>query len=427
MKYAFKNMKILSGHIDMKPETGKVILVDGQKIEAIVDEKDANLKNYKVLDLDGKYLMPGLINMHVHVPGSGKTSMKQSDNAKTVKLMTSCGLTKSILMSMCKSYMKAELFSGVTTLRALGGVQDFDSRLRDMINAGTADGPRMIVANMAVSVPGGHMAGSLAYEALSAEEAADYVNKIADSGADLIKLMITGGVLDAKKKGEPGELKMPLEYVKAACEAAHKRGMVVAAHVESPEGVKVALEGGVDTIEHGAELDDELVALFKKTGAKIVATISPAVPFAFFDQESTGLSELDAFNGKFLYDAELNCYKKAIEEGIPLGLGTDVGCPYVTHTDTWRELVYFNKMLGVSPEYAIYSATLNNAEIAGIADETGSIDVGKDADFIILEGNPLADLKALAYISTVVARGRIYDNPKIHKKTAVENALNPFM
>jgi len=426
MKYAFKNMKMLNGHENMILESGKVVLVDGQKIEAIVDES-YDLSKYKVIDLDGKYMMPGLINMHVHVPGSGKTSMKQSDTGKIVKLMTSNGLMKSILLAMCKSYMRTELFSGVTTLRALGGIQDFDARVRDLINQGQADGPRMLVANMAVSVPGGHMAGSLAYEAQSAEDAANLVNKIADTNPDLIKLMITGGVLDAKKKGEPGELKMPAEYVKAACEAAHKRGLPVAAHVESPEGVKVSLEGGVDTIEHGARLDDELIALFKKTGAKIIATISPAVPFSFFDQESTGLSELDAYNGKFLYDAELDCYKTAINENIPLGLGTDVGCPFVTHNDTWRELAYFVKCLGTSPEFAIYTATLKNAEIAGISDVTGSIDAGKDADFIVMEGNPLYDIKALAHLSMVVARGKIYDNPKVHKKTAVEDALNPLL
>jgi len=425
MKYAYTNMKLLNGHKDMVIEEGKVVLVEDSKIVDITSS-DANLDGYKVIDLGGKYMMPGLINMHVHVPGSGKASMKQSDTKKTVKLMTSNGLTKSVLMSLCKSYVKMELMSGVTTLRAVGGVQDFDSRLRDLIKEGKADGPRMLVANEAVSVPGGHMAGSLAVEAQSAEDARYWVGEIAKTNPDIIKLMITGGVLDAKKKGEPGELKMPLSYVKAACEEAHKLGFMVAAHVESPEGVKVALEGGVDTIEHGARLDDELVELFKKTGAKIIATISPAVPFAFFDQKETGLSDIDAFNGKFLYEAEIDCYKRAIEERIPLGLGTDVGCPFITHYDTWRELLYFVKCLGVTPEYALYTATLKNAVIAGIDNITGSIDIGKDADFVMTEKNPLEDMKALKDISMVVARGKIYDHPQVKKKDVVEQALNKF-
>jgi len=124
------------------------------------------------------------------------------------------------------------------------------------------------------------MAGSLAYEAHSAEEAKDLVTKIASGKPDLIKLMITGGVLDATVKGEPGALKMPPEYVKAACDEAHRLGYKVAAHVESPEGVRVALENGVDFIEHGAEMSDEHLKLYKEHSAAQICTLSPAVPCA---------------------------------------------------------------------------------------------------------------------------------------------------
>ena len=126
---------------------------------------------------------------------------------------------------------------------------NYDTIIRDRISKGEIDGPRILASNMAVSVPGGHMAGSLAYEATSARLASAYVRKISADKPDVIKLMITGGVLDARVKGEPGELKMPAEYVKAACDEAHKIGLPVAAHAESPEGVRVALENGVDTIE----------------------------------------------------------------------------------------------------------------------------------------------------------------------------------
>ncbi len=426
MKYAFTNGILLDGRKDMKPQTGKTILVENGKISAIA-EGFTDLSGYEIIDLAGKYIMPGLINLHVHMPAGGKTSMKQSDNAKLVRLVTATAAGRAILKKVCANFAKTELMSGVTTLRSVGGVLDFDAQIRDEINAGKLDGPRMLAANMAVSVPGGHMAGSLAYEAHSAEEAAELVRKIAATKPDLIKLMITGGVLDAKKKGEPGEMKMPPEYIKAACEEAHKLGYPVAAHVESPEGVKAALEGGVDTIEHGARLTDELVELFKKNGSKIVATISPALPFAFFDQASTGLSELDAYNGKFLYEAELDCYRRAMEEGIPLGIGTDVGCPYVTHYDTWRELAYFVKYLGTTPEFALYTATLGNAQIAGIDSVTGSVEPGKDADLLITEKNPLEDMKALANISMVMTRGRLYKHPTLKKKAKVEAALNPLL
>jgi len=332
-----------------------------------------------------------------------------------------------VLKRMCVSFAKTELNSGVTTFRCVGGVQDSESKLRDEINSGKMIGPRILTANMAVSVPDGHMAGSLAYEATSAEHAAELVEEISKTNPNIIKLMITGGVLDAKEKGEPGVLKMPAEYVKAACDVAHAKGYQVAAHVESPEGVKVALENGVDTIEHGSRLDDELIALFKKTGAKLVATISPAVPFYFFNQKETGLSDLDAYNGAYLFEALVDCYKTAIKENIPMGMGTDVGCPFVTHYDTWRELLYFVKFIGVTPAYALYMATLKNAEIAGIDQYTGSIDIGKAADFVVTKSNPIEDPRALKNIEMVVTKGKVYNQPKNKKKADVEKALDPYM
>ena len=116
---------------------------------------------------------------------------------------------------MCEGYAKQELLGGVTTIRTVGGVADYDTIIRDKVAAGKIDGPRVLASNMAVSVPEGHMAGSLAYEATSVDEAVMYVRKIAEDKPDLIKLMITGGVLDDKNKGEPGVLKMQPEFVKA--------------------------------------------------------------------------------------------------------------------------------------------------------------------------------------------------------------------
>ena len=212
---AYINGVILTGEKDMTPIKDMILFTDGDKIEGIKHE-GASTDGCRVIDLNGSYIMPGLINMHVHIPGSGKPKKKQSDVKKLVKLMTSNALMKKIAYEMCAGYVKPELFSGVTTLRSVGGIQDLDAKLRDEINSGKRVGPRILAGNMAVSVPGGHMAGSLAYEATSAEEAAEYVREIAATKPDLIKLMTTGGVLDATKKGEPGEMKMPADYVKAA-------------------------------------------------------------------------------------------------------------------------------------------------------------------------------------------------------------------
>ena len=377
--------------------------------------------------INGGYVMPGLINLHVHLPASGKPTVKQKDPKKAVRLMTSNALLRSVAFRVCAGYAKTELLSGVTTLRSVGGIQAIDSRLRDKILSGGAVGPRILAGNMAVSVPGGHMAGSLAYEATSPKNAAALGRKIAQNKPDLIKLMITGGVLDAKCKGEPGELKMSPALVKAACDQAHALGLPVAAHVESPQGVRVALEGGVDTIEHGARPDEEILRLFEERKACHIATISPALPYALFDRSVTGATETEQYNGKLVMDGIIACAKACLARGIPVGLGTDTGCPYITHYDMWREVYYFHKFCGVSNAFALHTATLGNARIAGLGEETGSVEPGKCADLIVTRQNPLEDLKALRHVDLVIARGKVYRSPKVKKIEKAQRELDKFL
>ncbi|MGM9543022.1 MAG: amidohydrolase family protein [Candidatus Limivicinus sp.] len=426
MKYALTNMHLLSGREDMKPQDGLAVLVDGEKIVDIVAES-AVPAEYATRDLGGRYLMPGLINLHVHIPGNGKPSKKPMDAKKSVKMMTSCGLARKLVEIIYKKYANTALLSGVTTIRTVGGLESYDSKLRDKIKQGKVQGPRILASNMAVSVPGGHMAGSLAYEATTPEEAAAFVRQIAEDKPDLIKLMITGGVLDAEQKGEPGVLRMQPALVKAACDEAHRLGLQVAAHVESPEGVRVALENGVDTIEHGAKPDEEILRLFKQRGAALVATLSPALPFALFDREVSNCTEIAQFNGKIVFDGIIDCAKACVVQGIPVGLGTDTGCPYVTHYGMWRELVYFSKFCGVSNAFALYTATCRNAEIAGLGDQLGTVEPGKLADLIVTEGNPLEDLQTLRNVSMVVTGGKIIDHPKVKKMPQVEQELDKFL
>ncbi|MCR5576556.1 MAG: amidohydrolase family protein [Oscillospiraceae bacterium] len=425
-KLAFINGVILSGEEGMEPLRGHILFTNGDRIEAIRPD-GADTAGYQVIDLAGAALMPGLINLHVHIPATGKPKKKQTDAKKLVKLLTSNALMRKICYGMCGKYVRPQLLSGVTTIRAVGGVQDMDSRLRDEIAAGKRVGPRILAANMAVSVPGGHMAGSLAYEAHSAQEAAAFVRKIAEDRPDLIKLMITGGVLDATKRGEPGELKMPPDYVRAACDEAHRLGLKVAAHVESPEGVKVALENGVDTIEHGAKPDAEMIALFKERGAALVATISPALPFALFDRSLIGATEVQQYNGNIVFEGIIDCAKACLEAGVPVGLGTDTGCPYITHYDMWREVNYFQKYCGVSNAFALYTATLGNAKIVGLDKELGSLAPGKCADLIVTVRDPLEDLTALRDVSMVVSRGEIVDISGLKKYPDCEKELDKYL
>lgn len=422
MKYVITNAKLLNGHRDMHVEEGKYIYVSERKIEKITKSLE---DGYDIVDLEGKYILPGLINMHVHLAGNGAHSGKQKDNKKTVDFLFSNPVTRAIAYQMVCNFAKLELYGGVTTIRTVGGLKDLDTRLRNEIKAGKKTGPTILAANEGITVEGGHMAGSVARVAKNNEEAKRFVEASYAQGVDLVKLMVTGGVLDAKEKGVPGEMKMPEDMIQTICKKAHQLGLLTSAHVESTEGVKAALRNGVDSIEHGAKPDQEMIDLFKEKKAFLITTLSPALPFALFDPSVSKVDDTQLFNGKMVFDGIVECSKAALENHIPVGLGNDVGCPWITQYDFYRELVYFHKYVGVTNGFALYTATLQNAILAGISDVTGSIDAGKQADMIVVKENPLDDLNALKNIDIVFTKGKIV-HPKIKRDKEIEKRLDAF-
>ena len=435
---AFLNATVLDGTLDargrMPHRRGMTVLVSEGRIARVEPTATSRLPaGVREVDLAGAFLVPGLINMHVHLCGSGKPVSSGDAGALMRRLDNPVG--RAIVRRILKGSAQQQLASGVTTVRGAGDPLFADIAVRDAIEAGRYPGPRIVAPGTGVTVPGGHGAGLFAQVAESPWQAAAQVRQIAARGADVIKLFVTGGVFDATEPGEPGVLRMSPEMARAACEAAHKLGLPVMAHVESMEGVEVALRAGVDTVEHGAAMTPEVLELYRGAAGtqlagrapSLTCTISPALPFVLLGPEKTHSTEVQKVNGDIVCAGIVASAREALAAGIPVGLGTDSSCPYVTQYDMWREVAYFAKYVGVSADFALHTATLGNARLLGLADETGSIEVGKAADLVVLDADPTADLSALRSPRRVMARGRLADGLRVRRMPELDAELDWIM
>ena len=432
-RYAFIHANVLDGRPEMQPIPNTTVIVERGSITYVGPDDRAPIpRDAQIIDVDGAYLMPGLINMHVHLCGSGKPVSAGNAGALMKRLDNKLG--RAIVRRILKSSAQTQLASGVTTLRGAGDPLMCDIAVRDAINAGNYLGPRIIAPGCGITVPQGHGAGLFASIVTTPREAAAQVQELVARGADVIKLFVTGGVFDAVEPGEPGVLRMQPDIATAACGAAHSLGLPVMAHVESTEGVQVALEAGVDTIEHGAPMTPQIIELYQRSAnqlhgrpASLTCTISPALPFAKLDPEKTRSTEVQKINGDIVCAGIIQSARQALEAGIPIGLGTDSSCPYVTQYDMWREIAYFANYTGTSNAFALHRATLGNAELLGLGHTTGSIEVGKEADIITTQRNPLDDLSALRDVTHVMVRGELADGLRAKRISELDAELDWIM
>lgn len=427
------NLVVADSKGSVLPDMAVLVDVRG-RIESVTPSVSAIVPGgYHVLDATGKYVMPGMINAHTHLFSQGKPLNPKMATPKGQRITAAAmhsPVGKPYVSITAKTSVKTLLESGITTIRTLGDIGYEAVALRDEIAAGKMVGPRMLASGPLLAIPDGHGAPLIALESETAEEARLNVRKNIDNGVNAIKIAATGGVTDSQVLGEAGAPQMTIEQMRAICDEAHEAGIIVAAHAQSAEGVRRALTAGVDTIEHGSRLDDDLIELFRHNPnalrgySALIPTLSAGFPLYAFDRSVTGVTDIQAQNSVTVVDGMIHGTKAAHEAGIPVGVGTDTAMTFVTQYNTWRELALLVKYAGFTPAEAIHAVTQVNARILNVDASTGSLDVGKYADLLVLDGNPIERLDTLAHPLLVVAAGHPVWRPAPKKFDDIDRLLD---
>ncbi|MEN8375694.1 MAG: amidohydrolase family protein [Gemmatimonadota bacterium] len=382
---------------------GVTILIRGDRIEAVGADV-AIPDGARVEDLSGMTVLPGFIDMHTHL--NGDPSGGRSDH----RLHEWPGYAAIVGAKNAR----LTLMAGFTTVRNVGAGDFADVALKQAVNEGLVPGPRIFTAGHGLGITGGHCdmngyrpdaleePGIEQGVANGAEDVAAAVRYQVKYGADVIKICATGGVLSA---GDAvGVPQYTLEEIRSIVETAEMAERKVAAHAHGNEGIKTAVRAGVASIEHGSILDDEAIDLMKEHGTYMVPTMMAfdAVTKGARDGSLTPFSAQKALEIGPFFD---NSVRRAIAEGVKIAFGTDAGVfPHGTNADEFRLLVE----AGMTPARAIHAATIDAADLLGKSADLGTIEPGKYADLIAVEGDPLDNVGALMDVSFVMRGGVVY-------------------
>jgi imidazolonepropionase-like amidohydrolase len=384
------------------------VFVHGKRIVSI-KPGIAVAADAKAIDLSSHTCMPGWIDLHTH--------LTFQVDARSYDLLPRVNPADLALLGTRNA--RKTLLAGFTTVRNLGDIGNESIALRNAINQGIVDGPRMFTAGRAISATGGHADYSNGlnqrlvgdpgpYDGVinSADDAYKAVRQRYKDGADVIKITPTGGVLSLSKNGRGPQMRQV--EIDAVVAAAHDYGLKVAAHAHGTEGIKRALRAGVDTLEHGTYLDDETIAMMKRQGTWYVPTASAGA----YVTEQAGVPgnypEIVRPKAAELGPQSKRTLAKADAAGVRIAFGSDAGP--LPHGDNAREFVEM-VAAGVSPAHALQAATVNAAEALGQSAELGTLDVGKSADIVAVPGDPLANIALTRKPSFVMKEGRVYVKP----------------
>ena len=398
-----------SDYIDVntgKVITNKSITVDKGIIETIDSGFIEITSNDKLIDLRGYTLMPGLMDMHVHF---GQEYKSKSERPVKIERETSAILANKHALTTLKS--------GFTTVRQVGDSGLIAISLRNLINSGEVVGPRIFTSGKSIATTGGHAdptngKDSDSYEYPVAEDgvingpydAYTAVRQRYKDGADGIKLTVTGGVLSVAKSGDNPQFTE--EEVIAVVNAAKDYGMWVAVHAHGSEGMKRAVIAGVNSVEHGTFMTEEVMDLMINKGTYYVPTISAGEFVAEKAKIDNYFPEIVRPKAASVGPQIGNTFNKAYKRGVKIAFGTDAGVQ--PHGTNWKEFVYMVKF-GMPPMETIQSATINTAKLLKIDSILGSIEVGKMADIIAIDGNPIEDINTMENVVFVMKEGELID------------------
>lgn len=391
--------------------TGKMssemtVVVSGNKIKNVKKGYiQPTSESDKVIDLKSKTVMPGLIDMHVHIEG-------QLNPKRYIEPFV---LNDADVAYNAQKYAKITLMAGFTTVRDLGG-SGVNVSLRNAINAGKVDGPRIFTVEKAIGTTGGHAdptngrrkelmgdPGPKEGVVNSVDDAKKAVRQRYKNGADMIKITATGGVLSVAKSGQNPQF--TTEEIKAITQTAKDYGMHVAAHAHGDEGMQRAVIGGVKTIEHGTLMSEETMELMKKYDAYYVPTITAG-------KSVEAKAKIKGFFPDIIVPKALaigpkieDTFSKAYKKGVAIAFGTDAGV--FDHGENGKEFGYMVEA-GMPAMETIQSATVTNAKVLEMTDQLGSIEKGKLADIIAVNEDPTKNIKTMEKVVFVMKDGKVY-------------------
>jgi imidazolonepropionase-like amidohydrolase len=399
-----------------KPRGPATIIVRSGKVEAVRDGLVAPEAGARLVDLSSQFVLPGLIDMHVHI-------FNDDDKMRARLEQNNRDIEDNLLIGVDNA--RRTLEAGFTTIRDLGSEVRSVTALRDAISNGVVPGPTIVPAGRAISITSGHGDGSNNTNRDITEVFREHATNVCNGpddcrravreqisqGAEVIKFAATGGV-NSNIAGGLNQQMFPDE-MKAIVETAHMFGRKVAAHAHGQNGIKAALEAGVDSIEHGTYTDAETNALFKKTGAWLVPTM--IAPHAALAQARAGArSKATLAKAEEAAAAHAKNIAAAIKAGVRIAFGTDTGV-----SDQGKNAQEFALLVkaGLTPAQAIRAATVDASTLLGRSDRIGTIETGKDADIIAVAVSPLDDVTELERVRFVMKRG------VVHKVDGVRQAF----